>query len=226
MYALKAHELYRFFHVGDDEVAALRGVSFHLEFGEILAFMGPSGSGKSTLLSCVTGLDEPDGGYVDLGGVRLTRRSEAERAAARRSNFGIMLQSENLFPHLTVEENLKLPLSLRGRSRSIVARDLLGLLGLGHCRQALPTELSGGEAARTGLAVALITDPPILVADEPTAEVDRGSEARLIEVLRERRQRGRATLLATHSVALASVADRVITLRDGRATGGDGPGHC
>jgi putative ABC transport system ATP-binding protein len=219
MYALEAHELYRFFHAGDDEIAALRGVSFRLEFGEILAFMGPSGSGKSTLLSCVTGLDEPDGGYVDLNGVRLTRRSDSERAVARRSTFGIMLQSENLFPHLTVEENVRLPLILGGMSRPGEVDQLLGRVGLAQCRQAFPEELSGGEAARASLAVALITDPAILVADEPTAEVDRITEARLIDLFLERRQRGKATLIATHSRALADTADRVITLKDGRTTG-------
>ena len=118
MHALRAHELYRFFHTGEEEVAALRGVSFSIEPGEILAFVGPSGSGKSTLLACVAGLDRPDGGFVEFNGVRLTWKSEAERTAARRSGFGIVLASDNLFPHLTVQENVELSLALARRSGS------------------------------------------------------------------------------------------------------------
>src|SRR3954454_3232605 len=108
MSALEAHELYRFFHIGDDETAALRGVSLTLCDGEIVAIMGPSGSGKSTLLSCLTGLDEPDGGWVEATGVRLTRRPQAERSRLRAEKFGIMLQSGNLFGHLTVQQNIRM----------------------------------------------------------------------------------------------------------------------
>ncbi|MGO4441419.1 ABC transporter ATP-binding protein [Rhizobium sp. RAF56] len=216
MHALRAHELYRFFHTGEEEVAALRGVSFSLKPGEILAFVGPSGSGKSTLLACVAGLDRPDGGFVEFNGVRLTWKSEAERTAARRSGFGIVLASDNLFPHLTVQENVELSLALARRSAPRKVGSLLASLGLGHCRYALPAELSGGEAARAGLAAALIADPPILVADEPTAEVDRETEERVIDLLLKRKTDGKATLLATHSPALAQVTDRVITLRDGK----------
>ncbi|TPK85744.1 ABC transporter ATP-binding protein [Mesorhizobium sp. B2-4-13] len=219
MHVLEAHELYRFFHIGDDETAALRGVSFHLSAGEIVALVGPSGSGKSTLLSCVTGLDEPDGGYVEVGGSRLTRRPETERTRIRAASFGILLQSGNLFGHLTVEQNLRLQMLLAGRSDEKRIAMLLESVDLLHRAWALPTELSGGEVARAGLAVALAANPPILVADEPTAEVDRDTETRLIAQFEARRQAGLATLIATHSKALAHMADRIITLKDGRIDG-------
>ncbi|MER8386573.1 ABC transporter ATP-binding protein [Mesorhizobium sp. M0751] len=216
MHALDAHELYRFFHIGDDETAALRGISIHVSAGEIVALTGPSGSGKSTLLFCVTGLDEPDGGHVEVAGLRLTRRPEAERARVRAANFGILLQSGNLFGHLSVEQNLRLQMLLAGKLDQKRIGALLESVGLSHRAQAFPTELSGGETARAGLAVALAADPPILVADEPTAEVDRDTESGLIGQFEARREAGLATLLATHSKALAQRADRIIRLKDGR----------
>ncbi|UCI10578.1 ABC transporter ATP-binding protein [Mesorhizobium sp. B1-1-8] len=216
MHALEVHELYRFFHIGDDETAALRGVSFHLSAGEIVALVGPSGSGKSTLLACVTGLDEPDGGHVEVGGRRLTRRPETERTRIRAASFGIMLQSGNLFGHLTVEQNLRLQMQLARKPDETRIGVLLESVDLLHRAWAFPTELSGGEAARAGLAVALAADPPILVADEPTAEVDRDTEIRLIAHFEARRRGGLTTLIATHSKAVAFKADRIISLKDGR----------
>lgn len=220
MSALHAHELYRFFHIGDDETAALRGVTLTVSAGEIVAVIGPSGSGKSTLLSCLTGLDEPDGGSVDVAGIRLTRRPEAERARIRGQKFGILLQTGNLFAHLTVAQNIRFQMYLAGKVDEKRLAFLLDSVDLKHRAWAFPTELSGGETARAGLAVALATDPPVLVADEPTAEVDNESERRLIELFEARRSAGRATLLATHSEALAHKADRVIRLRDGRIVDG------
>ncbi|TPK88548.1 ABC transporter ATP-binding protein [Mesorhizobium sp. B2-4-17] len=216
MHALDAHEIYRFFHIGDDETAALRGVSFHVAAGEIVALVGPSGSGKSTLLACVTGLDEPDGGYVEVSGVRLTRRPEAHRTRVRAASFGILLQSGNLFGHLNVEQNLRLQMLLAKKPDDRRMASLLESVGLSHRARAFPTELSGGETARAGLAVTLAADPLILVADEPTAEVDSDTESRLIAHFEARRDTGLATLLATHSNALAQRADRIIRLKDGR----------
>ncbi|MGP2493541.1 ABC transporter ATP-binding protein [Mesorhizobium sp. PUT5] len=216
MSVLVAHELYRFYHIGDDETAALRGVSLHLSAGEFVALTGPSGSGKSTLLACITGLDEPDGGRVEVGGLRLSRRSEAVRARLRAANFGILLQSGNLFAHLTVEENIRTQMLLARKPDATRLHQLVEIVGLSRRAHAFPTELSGGETARAGLAVALAADPPILVADEPTAEVDRDTEARLIDHFQARRRTGLTTLLATHSKALAQQADRIVRLLDGR----------
>jgi putative ABC transport system ATP-binding protein len=220
MNALEAHELYRFYHAGEDETVALRGVSLTVSHGEIVAVVGPSGSGKSTLLSCITGLDEPDGGTVHVRGVRLTRRPEAERARIRSSSFGIVLQTANLFSHLTVEQNIRFQMKLAGKLDERRLSSLLKSVELTHRAFAFPPELSGGEVARASLAVALATDPPILVADEPTAEVDQETENRLIEHFEARRAAGSATLLATHSEALARKADRIIRLSDGRITDG------
>ena len=220
MHVLEAWELYRFFHIGDDETAALRGVNLHVGLGEIVAVVGPSGSGKSTLLSCITGLDEPDGGHVAVAGVRLTRRSETVRARMRAAHFGILLQSGNLFTHLTVEQNIRLQMLMAEKSDQNRIILLLDSVGLAHRASALPIELSGGETARAGLAVALAADPPILVADEPTAEVDRDTESRLVRQFEARREAGLATLVATHSMALAGRADRILSLKDGRIENG------
>ena len=216
MALLEARELHRFFHIGDEETAALRGVSLTLEPGEIVAVMGPSGSGKSTLMNCLTGLDEPDAGFVRIDNIRMSRRPEAEKARLRARAFGILMQSGNLFPHLSVAENLRFQMLLAGGFDAERSSRLLLGVGLSHRAAALPTELSGGETARAGLAVALAADPPILVADEPTAEVDAVTEGRLIAQFEARRAAGRATLIATHSEALARRADRVVRLKDGK----------
>lgn len=213
---IEAHELYRFYHNGDDETAALRGVSLCVGHGEIVAITGPSGSGKSTLLSCLTGLEEPDGGYVIIAGERITRRSEAFRASIRATRFGILQQVPNLLEHLTVTENIELQMHLAGIANTSSIEVLLSTVDLLHRAYGYPNELSGGEAARAGLAVALATDPVLLVADEPTAEVDRKAELHLIEHFKDRRQAGKSTLVATHSDAVSDIADRVLKLRDGK----------
>ncbi|AYG69729.1 MULTISPECIES: ABC transporter ATP-binding protein [unclassified Rhizobium] len=220
MSLLVAHELYRFFHTGEDETFALRGVSLSLSPGEFVVLMGPSGSGKSTLLACLTGLDEPDGGRVLVDGLRLTRRSEAVRARIRATNFGILLQSGNLFAHLTVDQNIRFQMRLANKADDKRLDQLVEMVGLRHRADAFVTQLSGGETARAGLAVALAANPPILVADEPTAEVDADTESRLIDHFETRRRAGLTTLLATHSKALARKADRIIQLRDGRVEDG------
>ena len=212
---LEARHLYRFFHTGDDEVIALRGVGLTVLPGEIVAVMGPSGSGKSTLLNCLTGLDEPDAGTVTVGGARLSRQPEAARAAIRVQSFGILLQSGNLFAHLSLTDNIRLQMQLGGIQDATRPEALLASVGLDHRGFARVTQLSGGETARAGLAVALACNPPILIADEPTAEVDAATEHRLIGQFEARRAAGQATLIATHSEALAHRADRILRLKDG-----------
>ncbi len=212
---LEARDLYRFFHTGDDEVIALRGVSLKVVPGEIVVVMGPSGSGKSTLLHCLAGLDEPDAGLVTIGGARLSRRPEAKRAAIRARHLGILMQSGNLFSHLTLAENIRLQMQLGAVQSATRVASLLELVGLTHRSHARVTQLSGGETARAGLAIALACDPAILIADEPTAEVDAATEGGLIAQFAARRSAGQATLIATHSAALARHADRVLRLDDG-----------
>ncbi|MGO9741329.1 MAG: ABC transporter ATP-binding protein [Roseiarcus sp.] len=196
---------------------ALSDVSLAVGRGEFVVVTGPSGSGKSTLLSCLTGLEDPDGGVVTVDGRRLTRRTERERAAIRAAAFGILGQAGNLFAHLTVRDNIALQLALaRQQPSEQRVEDALAEVGIADLIDARPAQLSGGEAARAGLAVALAKHPPILVADEPTAEVDRDTEGRILDILDARRRKGGATLIATHSESLAARADRVIRLWDGR----------
>lgn len=216
MRIIEAFDLYRFYHIGEEETLALRGVSLHVEAGEIVTVMGPSGSGKSTLLNCLVGLDEPDGGQVKLMGKRLTRRPEAERAAMRAAEIGILLQSRNLFEHLSVNDNMCLQMRLARKFDKQRLSKLIDQVGLHDRRYALPSQLSGGEAARAALAVALSTEPKVLLADEPTGEVDAETEKQILDLLEAHRRDGGATLIATHSDALAAHADRIVRLLDGR----------
>lgn len=216
MNPIEAFELYRFYHSGDVETAALRGVSLQVKAGEFVAIMGPSGSGKSTLLSCLAGLDEPDGGYVQVGGERMSRRSESVRAKLRAKHVGILMQSGNLFEHLTLGGNIELQMRLANVYNAAEIEPMLARVGLTQRRHAYPSQLSGGELARGGLAVALTARPHVLLADEPTAEVDSETEGQLMHQLMQQRQDGVAMLIFTHSKSLAAQADRLLTLQDGR----------
>jgi len=213
---LEAHELYRFFHTDDDETFALRGVSLAVRSGELVAVVGPSGSGKSTLLSCLAGLDEPDGGYVAVAGQRITRRPEAERAALRARWVGILSQSGNLLEHLSVSQNVEIAQALSSAPSRPFIGELLTSVGLSERASARPSTLSGGEEARAGFAVAIANDPPLLLADEPTGEVDDANESLIMDLLRRRADAGGAIVVVTHSERVAAGADRVVRLEDGR----------
>ena len=212
---IEACDLYRFYHVGDDETLALRGVSISVGAGEMIAITGPSGSGKSTLLACLAGLDEPDGGVVIVAGERLTRRSETERAALRARSIGMLFQSGNLLEHLSVVQNVAFAQRLACRKPRRPATALLDELSLATRSNARPSQLSGGETARAGLAVALANSPAILLADEPTGELDAVTADRVLELLRGLAQAGCAVIVVTHSDAVAASADREIRLQDG-----------
>lgn len=216
MRAVDAVDLYRFYHVGEEETLALRGVSIYAEAGEIVAVQGPSGSGKSTLLACLSGLDEPDGGHVMIMGNRISRKSEVARASMRARMIGIMLQSGNLFHHLSIEDNLRLQMHLAGRTDMRRLDMLIESVGLQHRRHARPAQISGGETARAALAVAMAANPVVLLADEPTGEVDFRTEEQILHLLDGYRNNGGAVILVTHSDAVARFADRVIHLLDGR----------
>jgi putative ABC transport system ATP-binding protein len=217
---LEARDLYRFFHAGDEETLALRGVSLALEPGEVVAILGPSGSGKSTLLACLAGLDEPDGGTVRIAGERITRRSEAERAQVRARGVGVLLQAGNLLEHLSVLGNIELAQRVAGSHDIGRARALLDELDLQRQEDARPSTLSGGEAARAGLAVALANHPSVLLADEPTGELDRLSEAKVLEFLAGLGRAGGAVCVVTHSDRVANAADRIVRLSDGSVVDG------
>ncbi len=212
---IDASNLYRFFHAGDDETFALRGVSLTVGPGEMVAVIGPSGSGKSTLLARLAGLDEPDGGYVLIAGQRITRRPEAVRAGLR----AMLLQSGNLLEHLSVTQNIDAARALTAKPPGTDPRGLLDEVGLGDRARARPSTLSGGEAARAALALAMANDPPVLLADEPTGEVDQQAEVRILDLLRRRADNGKAVLVVTHSDRVAAAADRVVRMADGRIVG-------
>jgi putative ABC transport system ATP-binding protein len=218
--AIEARDLYRFYHIGDDETQALRGVSLSVQPSEIVAVVGPSGSGKSTLIACLAGLDEPDGGFVYVNGERLSRRDEKARASLRSRQIGILLQSGNLFDHLTVDQNVRLKMHLAGQHEPSRVGEVLEMVGVGSRRHAYPTQLSGGEASRAGLAVALAPRPPILIADEPTGEVDSETEQMILDVFHDHREAGGAILIVTHSDPIAAKANRVVHLQDGKIVNG------
>jgi putative ABC transport system ATP-binding protein len=214
---LDARSLYRFFHAGDDEALALQGVSLSLAAGEVVAVTGPSGSGKSTLLACLAGLDEPDGGTVTIADERISRLTEGERARVRAERIGMLYQQANLVGHLSVRENVTLAQGLAGRRAGAPrSEEILERCGIAARAGARPGQLSGGELARAGLAVALSNDPPVILADEPTGELDEVTAARVLALLRERAAAGTAVLIVTHSPLVAAAADREIRLRDGR----------
>jgi putative ABC transport system ATP-binding protein len=214
--AIEARSLYRFFHAGDDETLALQGVSLAVMPGEVVAVTGPSGSGKSTLLSCLAGLDEPDGGTVRIAGERLSRRSEEERARLRGRGIGMLYQQGNLAGHLSVTGNVALVQRLAGGSDSSWRDELIELCGLTSRAHARPAQLSGGELARAGLAVALANRPRVVLADEPTGELDEDTAGRILELLRSRAEDGTAVVVVSHAPAVAYMADRTVALRDGK----------
>lgn len=216
--ALEVHRLYRFYRAGDEETLALCGVSMRCERGEMIAVTGPSGSGKSTLLACLAGLDEPSGGAVYVVGERISHRSEARRSELRGRHIGVLYQSGNLIDHLSVVDNIRLVRSLwhgRASTTPVSPHQLLDELGLGPRANAWPDQLSGGEGARSGLALALANDPDVLIADEPTGELDSVSERDVLDLLARRAHHGTAVVLASHSHAVAAAADQIVTLVDG-----------
>lgn len=214
--ALEACSLYRFFRAGDDETLALREVSLSVGPGELISVAGPSGSGKSTLLACLAGLDEPDGGTVLVDGQRLSHQPERVRARFRARHIGILFQTGNLLEHLTVSGNVRLSQSLAGAEAASSPAELLASVELSHRANAYPSELSGGEAARAALAVAIANDPVVLLADEPTGELDSCTEEVILDLLRARARRGLAVVVASHSPGVRRCADRTVRLADGR----------
>jgi putative ABC transport system ATP-binding protein len=202
-------------------VEILKGIDFEVERGQFVAIMGPSGSGKSTLLGLLAGLDAPTSGRILLDGADITGLEEDELALLRGRKVGFVFQSYQLIPTLTAEENVLLPLDLAGgaggRDR---ARELLDQVGLLDRRDHYPVQLSGGEQQRVALARAFVMRPPILMADEPTGNLDTKNGRLVLDLLLQLNQREKATLLlVTHDRELASFADRKITLRDGSIVG-------
>lgn len=215
---LIAEGLEKRYRSGDRPLTVLRDVSLRVREGEFVAVLGPSGSGKSTLLGLLAGLDSPTAGSVTVAGTDLGRLTEDERARFRRDNVGFVFQSFQLIPSLTAQENVQVPLELRGESDAEAAAvALLSRVGLGDRLSHFPAQLSGGEQQRVALARAFVHSPRILFADEPTGNLDAATGQAIIELMAELNRERRATLiLVTHDLELARQARRTIRLLDGR----------
>jgi len=215
---LEARQLAKTYETSGLKVLGLRGVDIAIERGEFVAIMGPSGCGKSTLLNLLAGLDRPTAGEVWLDGERIDRLSETALARLRRRRVGFVFQFFNLVPTLSAVENVELPLLLVGRRQKEARRsasELLSEVGIADHRDAAPAQLSGGQQQRVALARALANGPDVVLADEPTGNLDTASARDVLRLFRDARERGQTLVLVTHDASVASTADRVITLRDG-----------
>jgi putative ABC transport system ATP-binding protein len=221
--ALRASDLVKVFGEGETAVRALDGVSLDVGRGEMVAIMGPSGSGKSTMLHLLGALETPTAGKIALAGERYDGLGDAGLTRLRRDRIGFVFQFFNLLPALSAEENVLLPALIAGRpddaSRERAAT-LLDRVGLAHRTEHLPSELSGGEQQRVSIARALLTDPELVLADEPTGNLDSRSSAQVLELMRDLNRAERQTVvIVTHDPGAAAIAERIVFLRDGRVAG-------
>jgi putative ABC transport system ATP-binding protein len=219
MDALVVDKVRKTFEAENAPVRALRGASLTVPSGDFIALMGPSGCGKSTLLNLIAGLDVADEGTITVAGEMVTGRTEDELSQLRRRHIGIVFQFFNLLEGMTVLENVALPAVIAGRKRKAAetrARDLLDLLGIGDKAGTVPGMLSGGQRQRLAIARALANDPTLLLADEPTGALDSEGGLEVIELLSRLHAGGQTIVLVTHDAGVASAADRIVRMRDGR----------
>jgi len=218
---LETKQITRVFRNSGSDVHALRGIDLSIKKGELVAVMGPSGCGKSTLLHILGGLDSPTNGEVYIDGKRIDQMSEAQRAVMRRKQVGFVFQAFNLIGNLSVLDNVELPALVAGvpggqaRQRQ---QELLSSLGVADKTGSIPAQLSGGERQRVALARALINQPVILLADEPTGNLDSKAAFEVMRMLRQTNQQGQTVLVVTHDPNVASIAQRVVFMRDGQIT--------
>jgi putative ABC transport system ATP-binding protein len=216
---VEVNELTRTYMMGTTEVNALRGVTFVIERGEFVAIMGPSGSGKSTLMHLLGCLDRPTSGAYLLNGTTVENLSDQELSQLRNHKVGFVFQAFNLIPQLTIQENVEVPLTYMGMDRAkrqSLCLDMLKSVGLAHRAQHRPNELSGGENQRAAIARALVTSPDIILADEPTGNLDTKTGQEIMEILQSLNEQGTTILLVTHEIAKAKWARRLIHMQDGK----------
>lgn len=221
-FALAATDLHKAYQLGDEDINALQGVTLLVPKGQFVAVMGPSGSGKSTLLHLIGLLDTPDSGSVAVEGRMTAGLNDDELTALRRDRLGFLFQSFELIPNLTARENVLLPAEVAGRRDEAAARleELAGRLGIADRLSHRPRQLSGGQRQRVALARALINDPAVVLADEPTGNLDSKTGAEVLALLRDGVDRlGWTVVMVTHDPVAAQAADRVVFLRDGRVAG-------
>jgi macrolide transport system ATP-binding/permease protein len=213
---IEIRDLHKTYRLGEVDVHALRGVSLRIEAGEFVAIIGPSGSGKSTLMHLLGLLDTPDRGTFLFDGHEVSRLTDSDRAALRARAIGFVFQQFNLLPRATARENVALPLIYRAEAPVLAPEALLRQVGLGDRLEHAPRELSGGQQQRVAIARALINGPKVVMADEPTGNLDSGSSADILRLLHDLNARGLTVILVTHDPEIAAQARRVITIRDGR----------
>ncbi len=218
MEILRVEKLCKEYGKGQTKVKALDNVSFSVEKGEFVAIVGASGSGKSTLLHLLGGVDRPNSGKVFIEGKDIYKLNDDELAIFRRRQVGLIYQFYNLIPILNVEENITLPLSLDGRKVDEKRlEELINLLGLSGRRTHLPNELSGGQQQKTSIGRAMITNPAIILADEPTGNLDSKSSDEVVTLLKKSNKDYKQTIIMiTHNLEIAKIADRIITIEDGK----------
>ena len=212
----------KYYQVGEVEVRALDGVDLHVADGEFVVVLGPSGSGKTTLLNIIGALDTPTSGSVSIDGRDITTASRSELFALRRQTVSFIFQSFNLFPGLTAMENVEFGMDVAGKRGSVDPDSVLESVGLGHRGGHFPHELSGGEQQRVAIARALATGNPVLLADEPTGELDFRTGAQILELLIAQATADRAVLVVTHNREISRIADRVVEMSSGHIIS-DGP---
>jgi putative ABC transport system ATP-binding protein len=218
---LSARAVHKTYRTGALEVEALRGVDLDVRAGEMVMVMGPSGNGKTTLLNCLSGLDDIDAGSVVVDGEDIHAMSDARRTEHRAERMGFVFQSFNLIPVFTAAENVELPLLVTGvrpRDARLRAELMLDRVGLGDRTGHRPTELSGGEQQRVAVARALVSDPAIVWADEPTGNLDSETASSILALLQEVHGTGQTLVIVTHDALIASTGQRLVQVRDGRIT--------
>lgn len=217
---IQVKDLYKIYRVGENKVRALNGVDFSIHKGEFCSIVGTSGSGKSTLLNMLAGLERPTKGQIVIAGQHIEKRNENQLVKFRREHIGFIFQSFNLLPTLSAVENVALPLTFQGMNkekRLKLASDVLDLVGLSKHKNHKPMQMSGGQQQRVGIARALVVQPEIIFADEPTGNLDSHTSAEVMDLMKQIiRQQNQTLVMVTHDDHLAGFADRIFRISDGK----------